>query len=92
MATATSIITTEVDHVSVMACADDIKVLNHGDGRRAIKVAGLYVYLDSDGVTTLLERLLLEPEAAERTELLPELSRVAEIQQSRQVDMIRQAI
>lgn len=71
----------QVTFVETTVAAGDIKVADHPGQRRVLKLGEVYVYLDTDGVTALLERLLLEPEASERVELLAEMSR--------RVDMLR---
>jgi len=86
------ITTTEITHVSVMANDQDMKLATVEQGLRVLTIAGLHIYFDGNGVTALLERLLMEPEAIERSELLPELHRCAEHQQTRADDMLRQAV
>lgn len=93
MATANRMITTtEVTHVSVMASDQDMALATVEQGLRVLTIAGIHVYLDENGITRLLERLLLEPEATDRTELLPELHRCADYQQARVDDMTAQAV
>jgi hypothetical protein len=80
-ATTTRYAHSDITHVEVLVVAKDIKVVDHEGRRRCLQLGGAYVYLDTDGVTALLERLLLEPEASERVELLDEMSS--------RVDMLR---
>jgi hypothetical protein len=93
MATATRMIThTEVTHVSVMAKDQDINLATVEHGLRVLTIAGVHVYFDENGITALLEKLLDEPEAMTRADLLPVLSKVAEYQQTRALDMTAQAV
>jgi hypothetical protein len=63
MATANRYITTsDITHVEVLVNDQDIKVTSHEGGRRCLQLGPLYVYLDTDGITRLLELLLDEPE------------------------------
>lgn len=81
MATATRNITeTQTTFTEVLVAAKDITSLtDHVDGRRCLKLGSLYVYVDGDGVTKLLELLLLEHEASHRPELLDELTRCVDV-------------
>jgi hypothetical protein len=73
-ATTTRYTQSQVTFVETTVAAGDIKVVDHEGRCRCVQ-------LGTDGVTALLERLLLEPEASERVELLDEMSR--------RVDMLR---
>lgn len=79
MATANRYIpTTEITHAEVLVNDQDIKVTTHEGGRRCIQFGSVYAYLDTDGVTRLLELLLGEPEV-ERPEVFRALMTAASV-------------
>lgn len=82
MATATRYITqSDITYVEVLVNDQDIRVDAHEDGRRCIKLGGVYAYLDPDGVTKLLQLLLTQPEASERADVFgPLLSAAVQAQ------------